>query len=117
MKDINNIIVGIILMDLSKAYDCISHELSLREKCTNTDQEKLRIWTLLRSVLIAKLECFDLDEISLKLILNYLGHRKQKTNIGSSSVLGLTYALASHRAQNLVFFILLYLLMICFLML
>ena len=40
---------GTILMDLSKAYDCISHEL-----------------------LIPKLECYGLDEISLKLILNYL---------------------------------------------
>ena len=47
-------------MDLSKAYDCISHEL-----------------------LIAKLECYGLDEISLKLILNYLSHRKQRTKIGS----------------------------------
>ena len=53
--------VGTILMDLSKAYDCISHEL-----------------------LIAKLEFYDLDEISLKLILNYLSHRKQRTKIGSS---------------------------------
>ena len=53
--------VGTILMDLSKAYDCISHEL-----------------------LIAKLECYGLDEISLKLILNYLSHRKQRTKIGSS---------------------------------
>ena len=53
--------VGAILMDLSKAYDCISHEL-----------------------LIAKLECYGLDEISLKLILNYLSHRKQRTKIGSS---------------------------------
>ena len=53
--------VGTILMDLSKAYDCISHEL-----------------------LIAKLQCHGLDEISLKLILNYLTHRKQRTKIGSS---------------------------------
>ena len=48
-------------MDLSKAYDCISHEL-----------------------LIAKLECYGLDQISLKLILNYLRHRKKRTKIGSS---------------------------------
>ena len=53
--------VGTILMDFSKAYDCISHEL-----------------------LIAKLEFYGLDEISLKLILNYLTHRKQRTKIGSS---------------------------------
>ena len=49
------------LMDLSKAYDCISHEL-----------------------VIAKLECYGLDEISLKLILNYLSHRKQRTKTGAS---------------------------------
>ena len=48
-------------MDLSKAYDCISQEL-----------------------LITKLECCGLDKISLKLILNYLSHRKQRTKIGSS---------------------------------
>ena len=48
-------------MDLSKAYGCISHEL-----------------------LIAKLECYGLDQISLKLILNYLSHRKKRTKIGSS---------------------------------
>ena len=48
-------------MDLSKAYDYISHEL-----------------------LIAKLECYGLDEKSLKLILNYLSDRKLKTKIGSS---------------------------------
>ena len=51
-------------MDLSKAYDCISHEL-----------------------LIAKLECYGLDKISLKLILNYLSHRKQSTKIDHPSVL------------------------------
>ena len=53
--------VGTILMNLSKAYDCISHEF-----------------------LIAKLECYGLGKISLKLILNYLSHRKQRTKIGSS---------------------------------
>ena len=45
-------------MDLSKAYDCISHEL-----------------------LIAKLECYGLDEISLKLTLNYISHREQMTKM------------------------------------
>ena len=53
--------MGTILMDLSKAYDCISHEL-----------------------LVAKLECYGLDGISLKLILNHLSHRKQRTKIGQS---------------------------------
>ena len=53
--------VATILMDLSKAYDCISNEL-----------------------LIAKFKCYGLYEISLKLILNYLIHRKQRTKIESS---------------------------------
>ena len=48
-------------MDLSKPYDCISHEL-----------------------LVAKLEFYGLDELSLKLILDYLSNRKQRTKIGSS---------------------------------
>ena len=50
-----------ILMDLSKAYDCISHEL-----------------------LVAELECYGLDELSLMLILDYLSNRKQRTKIASS---------------------------------
>ena len=50
--------VGTILIVLSRAYDCISHEL-----------------------LIAKLECYGFDKISLKLILNCLSHRKQRTKI------------------------------------
>ena len=48
-------------MDLSKAYDCILHEL-----------------------LVAKLECYGLDELILKLILEYPSNRKQRTKIGSS---------------------------------
>ena len=81
-----------VLMDLSKAYDCISHER-----------------------LIAKLECYSLDENSLKLTLSYLSHRKQRAKIGSS--FGLTHILVSNRAQYLGRFFLIYLLMICFLML
>ena len=52
--------VGTIFMDLSKAYDCISHEL-----------------------LVVKLECYGLDKLCLKLMLDNLSVRKQRTKIGS----------------------------------
>ena len=53
--------VGTILMDLSKAYDCLHHDL-----------------------LIAKLEAYGLNTASLSLIKNYLANRKQRTKVGSS---------------------------------
>ena len=48
-------------MNLSKAYDCIPHDL-----------------------LIAKLECYGNDKIGLSLILDDLSCRKQKIKISSS---------------------------------
>ena len=48
-------------MDLSKAYDCLSHDL-----------------------LIAKLEAYGLDRGSLNVLLDYLSLRKHRTKVGSS---------------------------------
>ena len=52
---------GALMTDLSKAFDCLSHEL-----------------------LIAKLEAYGFDEKSLKLIYNYLSNRKQRVKINNS---------------------------------
>jgi exonuclease III len=51
--------VGAILMDLSKAFDCIEHDL-----------------------LIAKLAAYGLDRASLKLVKCYLSNRYQRTKVG-----------------------------------
>ena len=52
--------VGTILMDLSKAYDCLSNDL-----------------------LITKLEAYGLDVDSLNFLLDYLRLRKHRTKVGS----------------------------------
>ena len=52
---------GTLLTDLSKAFDCIDHE-----------------------VLIAKLHAYDFDNDALKFIYSYLKGRKQRTKINSS---------------------------------
>ena len=53
--------VGTILMDLSKAYDCLPHDL-----------------------LVAKFEAYGIDKNGLTLIYDYLSNRKQRTKINSS---------------------------------
>ena len=54
-------IAGTILMDLSKAYDCIPHDL-----------------------LIAKLEAYGFKKNALKLVYSYLTNRTQRVKIGST---------------------------------
>lgn len=53
--------VGVILMDLSKAFDCIDHEL-----------------------LIAKLSAYGLNHNSLKYLKCYLSNRFQRTKVNSN---------------------------------
>ena len=52
---------GALLTDLSKAFDCLSHEL-----------------------LIAKLEAYGFDRNSLKLVHSYLSNRKQRVKINDA---------------------------------
>ena len=54
--------IGVFMMDLSKAFDCISHDL-----------------------LIAKIHAYGFENQSLKLIHNYLNGRKQKVKINSKN--------------------------------
>ena len=54
-------IVGTLLMDLSKAYECVNHDL-----------------------IITKLEAYGVGENSLRFIQNYLSQRQQDVKLGSS---------------------------------
>ena len=57
----NDYIVGAVLMDLFKAFDCIHHDL-----------------------LIAKLSAYGFDENSLALIYSYLKRRQQSVRINNT---------------------------------
>ena len=54
-------VAGAILTDLSKAFDCLSHDL-----------------------LIAKLEAYGFDKSALELIYDYLKNRMQRTKVNGS---------------------------------
>ena len=56
-----SVFVGTVLMDLSKAYDCLPHD-----------------------PLVAKFEAYGIDKTGLNLIHNYLSNCKQRTKINSS---------------------------------
>ena len=56
----NRGVFAAVMTDLSKAFDCISHDL-----------------------LIAKLNAYGFDETSLKVIISYLKNRTQTTKVGS----------------------------------
>ena len=57
-------LVDTVLMDLSKAYDCLPHDL-----------------------IITKFEAYGLSKSSFNLLLDYLTSRKQRVKIGSSCTL------------------------------
>ena len=57
----NGKIAGALLTDLSKAFNCLHHEL-----------------------LIAKLEAYGFDQSSLSFIYSYLSDRKQRTKVNNS---------------------------------
>ena len=62
----NSGVIAAILMDLSKAYDCILHDL-----------------------FIAKLHAYGISMQALKLLYSYLTNRKQKVKLISLLVTGL----------------------------
>ena len=56
-----NEVFGALLIDLSKAFDCMSHEL-----------------------LIAKISAYGFDDLSMNLIKSYLSNRQQRTKVGNN---------------------------------
>ena len=63
---------GAILTDLSKAFDCLNHNL-----------------------LLAKMDAYDFDKSALLFIQNYLKNRKQRSKVNGSY--NLTKYMAYHR--------------------
>ena len=56
----SNLYVAAVLMDLSKAFDCLPHD-----------------------ILLCKLECYGLSQKAVNLLSSYLSDRKQQVKIGN----------------------------------
>ena len=69
-------VFGALLTDLSKAFDCLDHEL-----------------------LTAKVNAYGFNLPALRLIHDYLSNRKQRTKIDDNIALGQKYYLAFHKGQ------------------
>ena len=65
---------GALLTDLSKAFDCLNHDL-----------------------LIAKLEAYGFEYMSLNMVRNYLSGRKHRTKVNNHFSDGLIYYQESHK--------------------
>ena len=80
----NGSFLGTVFLDLSKAYDCIPHEL-----------------------LIAKWKCYGIEEKeNLRLLLDYLANQKKRTKLVHLLVHGVILIQVYHKDQSLVLFFL-----------
>ena len=70
------LVFGALLTDLSKAFDCLSHEL-----------------------LVAKLSAYGMEDSAVRFISDYYIKRKQTTKIGNNSVLGKMFFLVHLKDQ------------------
>ena len=87
----NNKVFGALLTDLSKAFDCISHDL-----------------------LIAKLNAYGLSLSALKLMHSYLQNRKIEQKSGHPTVFGKKLFQVFHKGQFWDHFCSIYFYVICF---
>ena len=86
----NNKAFGALLTDLSKAFDCLSHDL-----------------------LIAKLHAYGIDIDSLNILQDYLSNRNQRTKVDSFIALGKQYFPGYLKALYLDHFCSIYLCVTC----
>ena len=87
----NGGVFAALLTDLSKAFDCIPHDL-----------------------IIAKLAAYGFDTNALKLIHNYLSNRKQRVKVNSATAYGKIYFMVFHKVPYLEPCFSIYTYVICF---